>query len=84
MSSLGDAEYLVEQGSLYDSACGDIGEWKRFGAEGSIEQAWSMKPSLNTSAANLGYVMSDNSKVIVFMTAIFVLEDGVTHQCAQN
>jgi hypothetical protein len=39
---------------LYDFACVERGAWKRVGAEGLIARARSIRPCVNTSAANLG------------------------------
>ena len=38
---------------LWDLAYGDRGAWKSVGAEGFIERASNISPSVNTSAANL-------------------------------
>ena len=57
MSSVGYAELQLRR-ALYDLACGERGAWNRVGAEGLIERARSMSPSVNTSAANLGKVVS--------------------------
>ena len=48
---------VAERGGLYALARGERGAWKRVGAEGLMERARSMRPSVNMSAANLGDVI---------------------------
>lgn len=73
----------VPRGGLYARAWGERGALNNVGADGLIERARSIRPSVNISAANLHWMLIKRS--------FWTMKEGYTskqydhpHQCAQS